>query len=134
MTAHALILSFVAFTPLHCTPFFADQERPSTETDWAEPTSTLNLVNCVAVTTDEFGDYGVKGRLLDDVFERENCFQIRTLEAKTDERAVLTLCAPSEIELEEWLQAVDLACSLGMLSFWGHHDCPRRPVATDCVP
>jgi hypothetical protein len=90
-----------------------------TEADWEKPTSVMNLVNCNAFTVDELGEFGERGRMLDAVFEREHTFQLREVDPRTDAAVVLSLACSSEIELEEWLQAIDLACSLGSLS----HSC-----------
>jgi hypothetical protein len=51
---------------------------PTPAEERAAPTAVVDLVNAAAVTTDDLGAYGEQGRMLDVVFERENCFQVRS--------------------------------------------------------
>jgi hypothetical protein len=51
---------------------------PKPAEERAAPTAVVDLVNAAAVTTDDLGAYGEQGRMLDAVFERENCFQVRS--------------------------------------------------------
>lgn len=107
--------SFFAIDPVSHTLRQYDDGKPDSEAGWQAPTSVLNLVQCTVFTVDDVGAYGERGQLLDTVFEREHTFELRSVDPHTGETTVLPLACASELELEEWLQALDLACSLGQM-------------------